>query len=203
MGKTYVALADDGVSVVGFVTVSAGQVAATQLVGRSPYGAIRGGAAIATTNAPYRVTFGFFREIIFDQILNKTVERGRIDTATRIRADTGRVFRYAIVTGRVERDPTADLAGALPSPNTKHRATLIEPKDVAELLRAIDGYGGTFVTRAAFKLAPLVFLRPGELVRTEWAEFDLDAGEWRILGERMKMKGRHIVPLSKQAWDEI
>ena len=131
--------------------------------------------------------------------LNKTVERGRIDTATRIRADTGRVFRYAIVTGRVERDPTADLAGALPSPNTKHRATLVEPKDVGELLRAIDGYGGTFVIRAAFKLAPLVFLRPGELVRAEWAEFDLDAGEWRIPGERMKMKGRHIVPLSKQA----
>ena len=133
--------------------------------------------------------------------LNKTVERGRIDTATRIRSDAGRVFRYAIVTGRAERDPAADLAGALPSPKTQHRATLVEPKEVGELLRAIDAYSGTFVVRAAFKLAPLVFLRPGELVQAEWAEFDLDAGEWRIPGERMKMKGRHIVPLSRQAVD--
>ncbi len=134
-------------------------------------------------------------------VLNKTVERGRLDTATRIRSDAGRVFRYAIVTGRAERDPTADLAGALPTAKTKHRATLVEPKDVGELLRAIEGYGGTFVTRAVLKLAPLVFLRPGELARAEWAEFDLDAGEWRIPGERMKMNGRHIVPLASQAVD--
>ena len=133
--------------------------------------------------------------------LNQTVARGRIDTASRIRADTGRIFRYAIVTDRAERDPTADLIGALPSPRAKHRATLVEPKDVGALLRAIDGYGGTFVTRAVLKLAPLVFLRPGELARAEWAEFDLDAGEWRIPGERMKMNGRHIVPLATQAVD--
>ena len=129
-------------------------------------------------------------------VLNKTVERGRIDTAQRVRSDCGRVFRHAVATGRAERDPTADLAGALPS-----RATLVEPKQVGELLRAIDAYAGTFVVRAAFKLAPLVFLRPGELVQAGWAEFDLDAGEWRIPGERMKMKGRHIVPLSRQAVD--
>jgi len=133
--------------------------------------------------------------------LNKTVERGRLDTATRVRSDAGRVFRYAVASGRAERDPTADLAGALPSAKTQHRATLVEPKEVGELLRAIDAYSGTFVVRAAFKLAPLVFLRPGELVQAEWAEFDLDAGEWRIPGERMKMKGRHIVPLSRQAVD--
>ena len=131
--------------------------------------------------------------------LNQTVARGRIDTASRIRADTGRIFRYAIVTGRAERDPTADLIGALPSPRAKHRATLVEPLEVGELLRAIDGYTGTFVTRAVLKLAPLVFLRPGELSKAEWAEFDLDAGEWRIPGERMKMNGRHIVPLAWQA----
>ncbi len=132
-------------------------------------------------------------------VLNKTVERGRIDTAQRVRSDCGRVFRYAVATGRAERDPTGDLAGALPAAKTTHRATLVEPKQVGELLRAIDAYTGTFVVRAAFKLAPLVFLRPGELVQAEWAEFDLDAGEWRIPGERMKMKGRHIVPLSRQA----
>ncbi len=136
-------------------------------------------------------------------VLNKTVERGRIDTAQRIRSDCGRVFRFAVTTGRAERDPTADLAGALPSAKTRHRATLVEPKEVGELLRAIDAYSGTFVVRAAFKLAPLVFLRPGELVQAEWAEFDLDAGEWRIPGERMKMKGRHIVPLSRQAVETL
>ncbi len=135
--------------------------------------------------------------------LNKTVERGRIDTATRVRSDAGRVFCYAVATGRAERNPTADLAGALPSAKTRHRVTLVEPKEVGELLRAIDAYSGTFVVRAAFKLAPLVFLRPGELVQAEWAEFDLDAGEWRIPGERMKMKGRHIVPLSRQAVETL
>jgi integrase len=132
-------------------------------------------------------------------VLNKTVERGRIDTAQRVRSDCGRVFRYAVATGRAERDPTADLAGALPSAKTTHRATLVEPKQVGELLRAIDAYTGTFIVRAAFKLAPLVFLRPGELVQAEWSEFDFDAGEWRIPGGRMKMGGRHIVPLSRQA----
>ena len=131
--------------------------------------------------------------------LNKTVERGRLDTAIRLRSDAGRVFRYAVAIRRAERDPSADLIGALPSFKTKHRATIVEPKEVDELLRAIDAYTGTFVVRAAFKLAPLVFLRPGELVKAEWAEFDLGAAEWRIPGERMKMNGRHIVPLSRQA----
>jgi integrase len=131
--------------------------------------------------------------------LNKTVERGRIDTAQRVKADSGRVFSYAVATGRAERNPTADLAGALPTAKAQHRATIIEPWQVGELLRAIDAYTGTFVVRAAFKLAPLLFLRPGELVQAEWAEFDLEAGEWRIPGERMKMGGRHIVPLPRQA----
>ena len=130
--------------------------------------------------------------------LNRTVDRGRLDTAQRVRSDAGRVFRYAVATGRAERDPTADLAGALPSAKTKHRATIVEPKEVGELLRAVDAYTGSFVVRAALKMAPLVFLRPGELVMAEWDEFDLHAGEWRIPGERMKMKGRHIVPLSTQ-----
>ncbi|QSA97511.1 integrase arm-type DNA-binding domain-containing protein [Methylococcus sp. EFPC2] len=131
--------------------------------------------------------------------LNKTVERGRLDTAQRIRSDAGRVFRYAVATGRAERDPTADLIGALPPAKTKHRSTIVDPKAVGELLRAVDGYSGSPIVHAALRLAPLVFLRPGELAAAEWNEFDLDAGEWRIPGERMKMKGRHIVPLSAQA----
>ena len=81
-------------------------------------------------------------------VLNKTVERGRIDTATRVRAGVGRVFRYAVATGRAERDPTADLAGALPTAKTRHRATLVEPRQVGELLRAVDTYGGTFIVQA-------------------------------------------------------
>jgi integrase len=94
--------------------------------------------------------------------LNQTVARGRIDMASRIRADTGRIFRYAIiVTGKAERDPTADLIGALPSPRAKHRATLVEPKDVGALLRAIDGYDGTFVTRAVLKACPSGFFATG------------------------------------------
>jgi integrase len=131
--------------------------------------------------------------------LNRTVERGRLDTAQRLRSDAGRVFRYAVATGRAERDPSADLAGALPTTKTKHRATIVEPKAVGELLRAADGYSGSPIVCAALRLAPLVFLRPGELAAAEWDEFDLDAGEWRIPGERMKMQGRHIVPLSRQA----
>jgi len=127
------------------------------------------------------------------------VERGRLDTAQRLRSDAGRVFHYAVATGRAERDPTTDLIGALPSTKTQHRATLVEPKEVGELLRAVDAYSGTPIVRAALKLAPLVFLHPGELVQAEWSEFDLEAAEWRIPGERMKMKGRHIVPLSTQA----
>ncbi len=133
------------------------------------------------------------------EALRAIVDRGRLHTAGRARADASRVFRYAIATGRAERDPSADLRGALPTGKTKHRSTIVEPAAVGELLRAIDGYLGEPMVRAALKLAPLVFLRPGELAAAEWSEFDLEAAEWRIPGERMKMKGRHIVPLSTQA----
>jgi integrase len=84
-------------------------------------------------------------------------------------------------------------------PKEKHHASLTDPKQIGELLRAIDGYEGTFITKCALRLAPLVFVRPGELRKAEWHEFDLEKGEWRIPGERMKMREQHIVPLSKQA----
>lgn len=111
----------------------------------------------------------------------------------------GQVFRYAVATGRAERDPTADLRGALPPPTEKHHASITEPKRVGALLRAIDGYDGAFITKCALRLAPLVFVRPGELRQAQWPEFDLDKAEWRIPAVRMKMREQHIVPLSHQA----
>jgi integrase len=109
------------------------------------------------------------------------------------------VFRYAVATGRAERDPAADLKGALPPAPKTHLAAVTDPKEVAELLRVIDGYQGSFVTRCALRLAPLVFVRPGELRQAQWAEINLDTAEWNIPAERMKMKQSHLVPLSRQA----
>ncbi len=125
--------------------------------------------------------------------------RGAIDVAHRIVQDAGQVFRYAIATGRATRDPSGDLRGALPPLVVKHHASVTDPREVGELLRAIHGYSGTFEVICALKLAPLVFVRPGELRGAEWREFDLDAAEWRIPAERMKMRDAHIVPLSRQA----
>ena len=131
-------------------------------------------------------------------VLRRIESRGAQETAHRAMQNCGQVFRYAVATGRAERDPTGDLRGALPPPKEKHHASIREPKRIGELLRAIDGYEGSFVTKCALRLAPLVFVRPGELRRAEWSEFDLDKGEWRIPGERMKMREQHIVPLSRQ-----
>jgi integrase len=100
---------------------------------------------------------------------------------------------------RADRDPTRDLAGALAPRSVVHLPSLTEPKAVGALMRAIDDYQGTFVTRCALRLAPLVFTRPGELRKAEWAEFDFDKAEWRIPAARMKMREQHIVPLSTQA----
>jgi integrase len=108
-------------------------------------------------------------------------------------------LRYAVATGRAERDPTADLRGALTPVKERHHASITDPKRVGELMRAIDGYRGSFITKCALRLAPLVFVRPGELRKAEWVEFDLDGAEWRIPAERMKAREQHIVPLAKQA----
>jgi integrase len=132
--------------------------------------------------------------------LRKIEARGVNYTAHKARQYIGQVFRYAIATGsRAERDPAADLRGALAPVQEVHRASITEPKKVAELLRALDGYTGNFPTKCALKLAPLIFVRPGELRHAEWAEFDIDAQEWRIPGEKMKMGALHVVPLSAQA----
>jgi integrase len=126
-------------------------------------------------------------------------ERGKLETAHRTKQRASQVFRYAIATGRAERDPTADLRGALAPIVVTNRAALTDPKDVGGLLRTIDGYEGQPSTEYALKLAPYVFVRPGELRAAEWSEFDLDKAEWRIPAARMKMKELHVVPLAEQA----
>lgn len=133
------------------------------------------------------------------KILRRVEGRGAVETAHRIKQYCGRIYRYAIATGKAEHDVSADLTGALTPTKTTHYATITNPKEVGELLRAIEGYTGQFVTRCALQLAPLVFLRPGELRKGEWAEIHFDTSEWRIPAKRMKMKSDHIVPLSTQA----
>jgi integrase len=132
-------------------------------------------------------------------VLRRIEARGAIETAHRAHQNCGRVFRYAIATGRAERDPATDIRGALPPVKEKHHAAITNPPAIGALLRAIDGYRGDLVTRCALKLAPLTFVRPGELRKAEWSEIDLDAAEWRIPAERMKMRAIHIVPLPVQA----
>jgi len=131
--------------------------------------------------------------------LRRIESRGAHETAHRAMQNCGQVFRYAVATGRAERDPSGDLRGAVPPPKQKHHASIVDLKRIGELLRAIDGYQGFFATKCALRLAPLVFVRPGELRRAEWQEFDLNNREWRIPAERMKMREQHIVPLSRQA----
>ena len=126
-------------------------------------------------------------------------ERGVKETARRALLNCSQVFRYAIATGRAERDPVPDLKGALQPAKTTHFATMTDPKAIGELLRSIDEYHGSFVTKCALQLAPLVFVRPGELRAAEWSEIDLDVAEWNIKADRMKMRIAHLVPLSKQA----
>jgi integrase len=132
-------------------------------------------------------------------VLRKIEARGKYETARRLRSTCGMVFRYAIASGRAERDPSIDLRGALITPKVKHRATIVEPKAIGALLRAIEGFDGQPTTKAALRLAPLVFVRPGELRHAECKEFDLDKAEWVIPAEKMKMKRPHRVPLSRQA----
>jgi integrase len=131
--------------------------------------------------------------------LRRIEARGAIETAHRALQNCGQVFRYAVATGRSHTDPTGALRGALTPVVARHFASITEPRAVGELLRAIQGYRGSFVTKCALKLAPLVFVRPGELRKAEWREFDLDAAQWRIPAERMKARDPHVVPLSEQA----
>lgn len=145
-----------------------------------------GGRPIAELIAPELLT-----------VARRIEGRGALETAHRVMGYCGQIFRYAVATGRAERDPTGDLRGALPPTKGEHFPAITEPKRVAELLRMLDGYQGTFVVRCALRLAPLVFVRPGELRKAEWTDIDLDAAEWRYTVT--KTKTAHIVPLSHQA----
>ncbi|MFM0753653.1 tyrosine-type recombinase/integrase [Paraburkholderia strydomiana] len=145
-----------------------------------------GGRAIAEIKAP---------EVL--AVLRRVEARGALDTAHRVHQNCGQVFRYAVATGRAERDISADLRGALPAARHTHFASVTEPDEVAGLLRALDGFQGTFVVQCALRLAPLLFVRPGELRTAEWSQFDLDKAQWRYTVS--KTKTEHLVPLATQA----
>ncbi|HUN53521.1 MAG TPA: integrase arm-type DNA-binding domain-containing protein [Smithella sp.] len=131
-------------------------------------------------------------------VLRRVESRGVLDSAHRIREICSMFFRYAVSTGRTERNPAQDLIGTLTPVKGKHLAAITEPKKIGALLRAIDGYKGSFVVQCALKLAPLVFVRPGELRHAEWSEIDFENAEWNIPAGKMKMREPHLVPLSKQ-----
>ena len=131
-------------------------------------------------------------------ILQRIQERGALDSAHRVLQVCGQVFRYAIAGHHAERNPAADLKGWLPSPARTHFATITEPQVIGALIRALDGYSGSFPVRCALRLATRLMVRPGELRQAEWSEFDWEAAEWRIPGVKMKMRDEHIVPLSRQ-----
>ena len=132
--------------------------------------------------------------------LLRTVEaRGVIETADRIKIYCGQIFRYALNLEKITHNPVSDMRDVLKKREHGHHAAITEPKQLAGLLRAIDAYEGSFVVKCALQLAPMFFVRPGELRKAEWSEFDLESAEWNIPASRMKMKQAHLVPLCKQA----
>lgn len=134
-------------------------------------------------------------------VSRKLQGRGVISTAHRVQQACGQVFRYAVATARATRDPVGDLRGALPSVRKEHFAAITDPKKLPALLIALHGYAGGPVVRAALKLAPLLFVRPGELRTMEWAHVDFDAAEWRFTTS--KTGTAHIVPLATQALEVL
>jgi len=131
-------------------------------------------------------------------VLRRIENRGAGDTAHRALQNCGQIFRYAVATGRAPRDCTADLRGALCPVRDGHFAAITDPKKVGAVLQAIEAYQGSITTKCAMRIAPLVFVRPGELRKAEWSEIDFDEKQWNIPPERMKMREPHIVPLSRQ-----
>ena len=129
-------------------------------------------------------------------VIRRIENRGALETAHRALGNCSQIFRYAVATGRTERDPTGDLRGALPPSRGKHFSAITDPKQVAEMLRVMDGYEGSLIVRCALQLAPLVFVRPGELRKAEWKDIDLETAEWRFMVTKTDIQ--HIVPLSRQ-----
>jgi integrase len=134
-------------------------------------------------------------------VLRKMEARGIFDSVLRVKQIISRIMKFAVREGLVERDPTYELQGpdTFKSKPTKHHAAITNPQAFGGLLRAITGYEGHFVIKAALQLSPMVFVRPGELRAMEWAEIDIEKATWSIPGHRMKMSNDHIVPLSTQA----
>ncbi len=134
-------------------------------------------------------------------VIRRIEAREAFDVAKRTHNLCGRVFRYAVGLGLCDRDPTRDISlrDILHKPPERHHASLTDPREVGALMRAIEGFSGSVTTCVALKLAPLVFVRPGELRHAEWSELDFAKGEWRIPASKMKMREQHIVPLSRQA----
>jgi integrase len=130
--------------------------------------------------------------------LKRIEAKGKYETTRRCRSFAGRVFRYAVATGRGESDPSAILRGALVVPKVKHHAAILDPEPMGELLRAIDAYSGHKITRLAMQVSPHVMARPGELRMADWSEFEIDNAVWKIPAERMKMRRPHQIPLSRQ-----
>jgi len=135
----------------------------------------------------------------FQQVARRMEARAAFESAHRVMQNCGQVMRYAVATDRAERNPVADLRGALVPAPEKNHAAIVDPAQLGGLLRALHAYHGTPVVQAALKLAPMVFVRPGELRQAEWTEVDLDAAVWSIPAARMKMRQAHIVPLARQA----
>lgn len=131
--------------------------------------------------------------------IRKIESRGNLESARRTLQLASAVFRYVVATARLGSDPTRDLRGALTAPKVTHYGAITDAKRAGELLRAIDGYEGQGITKLAMQLAPHVFVRPGELRHSDWAECDLDGALWGVPVEKMKMRKPHHVPLSRQA----
>jgi len=130
-------------------------------------------------------------------VANRVESRGAIETAHRVLGTCGQVIRYAIATGRAKHNPVPDLRGAIRPPKVKHMAATMDPVRLGEILASFDDYHGTLTVKCALRLAPLVFVRPGELRNAQWADIDLDKAEWRFIAT--KTETPHVVPLSTQA----
>lgn len=165
------------------------------------------GHAETTTRRLENYVFPWIGQLDVDEIttaqlravLDRIKNKGALETAHRVKSICSQIFRYAVILEKTTQDPTILLRGYLPTVNKKHLPAITDPPEVAKLMKAIDSYSGSLVTRAALQLAPLVFVRPGELRHAEWSEIDFDLAQWNIPAEKMKVKQAHLVPLSRQA----
>jgi len=133
----------------------------------------------------------------------RAIEVRTIDIAHRAKQTASQVMRYAVATGRADRDIAADLTGSLKPRSVKHAATLLDPSEIGQLLRSIEAYSGSLIVKSALQLSPLLFVRPGELRTMEWKELDWETARWEIPAEKMKMRQPHIVPLASQSLEVL